>query len=226
MDRIEVIQKILDKIKGNVYLEIGVEQGVCFLKINSEIKIGVDPLPLLEDIKASLNKNSKYFEMSSDEFFNNHKDIFEEYKIDVAFVDGLHEYKQSLKDVENCLKYLSKKGIIIIHDCNPSSKISATPANLVDTAMNLPEWNWVWSGDVWKTTAHLRSLRKDLNIFVLDCDYGLGIITKGKPEDMLNFSIKEIEEMSYFDLDKDRKRILNLKKKNYFYDFLEKLKVD
>ena len=56
----------------------------------------------------------------------------------------------------------------------------------------------------------LRSQRKDLNVRVLDCDHGLGIIRRGKSENGLEFGIKEIEKMSYEDLVTDRRRLLNL----------------
>lgn len=32
-----------------------------------------------------------------------------------------------------------------------------------------------WSGDVWKSIVHLRSIRPDLRVAVLDCDSGVGI---------------------------------------------------
>src|SRR3989338_3697424 len=224
MDRIDVVQKTLDKINGKVYLEIGVENGVSFLPISAEIKVGIDILPLNENIKKYFDGKSKiYFQMNSVEFFNNYKDIFEDYKIDVAFIDGFHGYEQSLKDVENCLNYLSKKGVIIMHDCNPPSEIIATPPSLLESARKSPKWNGTWTGDVWKTIVHLRSFRNNLNIFVLNCDWGLGIITKGKSEGILNYSVKDIKKMSYFQLDEDVEELLNLKEPGYFYKLLEKI---
>jgi len=38
---------------------------------------------------------------------------------DVIFIDGLHYYKQVLKDIKNSLKILNKDGFILVHDCLP-----------------------------------------------------------------------------------------------------------
>ena len=43
MDRIKVIQSIVDKIKARMYLEIGVEFGTTFFYIKANRKIAVDP---------------------------------------------------------------------------------------------------------------------------------------------------------------------------------------
>ena len=224
MNRLEVIQKIIDKINAKTYLEIGVEFGATFSKINAERKIAVDP-----EIKISWKRKLadalkfceiKYFEMASDEFFNKHNDLFAEEKIDAAFVDGLHTYRQSLKDIENCLQFLSDKGVVVAHDCNPINEASAAPNR--ETAKKSGEKKW--SCDVWKTIAHLRSTRDDLEIFVLDCDYGMGIIRKGKPENMLNFQPEQIEKMTYNDLANNREKFLNLKDIGYFGDFLKNIK--
>jgi hypothetical protein len=45
----------------------------------------------------------------------------------------------------------------------------------------------LWSGNVWKAIAQLRSLRHDLRIAVLDCDFGVGIMRKGFPESRLSY---------------------------------------
>ena len=73
-----------------------------------------------------MNKKNWFYRMfrkTSDDFFSldAHK-VFKENKIDVAFIDGLHTYEQSLRDAVNCLKYLNKGGLHYIHDCNPQSE--------------------------------------------------------------------------------------------------------
>ena len=55
MDRKEVIEAIFDRIKGETYLEIGVDQGDIFLSVNSEIKIGIDPKPPNDRIRGVLD---------------------------------------------------------------------------------------------------------------------------------------------------------------------------
>lgn len=94
---------------------------------------------------------------------------------------------------------------------------------MLKIAKKSPEWNGNWTEDVWKTITHLRVSRRDLNIFVVDFDYGLGIITRGTTKEILEYSIKEIKEMSYIDLDENREKMLNLKSEQYFREFLKTL---
>lgn len=231
MDRLDVIQQIIDRIKAKVYLEIGVKKGKVFLNVKARKKIAVDP-----QIKINVKRKIKFFtkdfsnffneyhEMSSDQFFGKNTYLLTKLNgISVAFIDGLHTYEQSLKDVRNCLKFLKKDGFIVMHDCNPLSEAQAYPANSPEQAANSCPSNWTgdWSGDVWKTIAFLRSNRKDLNIFVLDCDHGLGIITKDKSESVLEYSKTDIDQLSYKELERNRVKILNLKAADYLQEFLE-----
>jgi len=229
-----IIQEIINRKKAKTYLEIGTGNGDCFLKIKALRKIAVDPNLLPLKIKKRklkyyfrniLNIFNEYFEMTSDDFFRMEPEILTKYRLDAAFIDGLHTYEQALKDVLNSLKFLKENGVIIMHDCNPQSEAEAFPVNSFEHAknLNLPSWTGFWSGDVWKTIVYLRSNRRDLNIFVLDCDRGLGIITRGKQKDTLEYSLKEIKNLSYKDLVKNRQKILNLKNIQYFNNFLKSL---
>ena len=142
--------------------------------------------------------------------------------LDVAFIDGLHTFSQSLQDVQNTLRYLNKNGVIILHDCNPLSETAALPAKSIREIqeLNPPGFNGIWNGDVWKTIAYLRATRKDLHVFVIDCDSGLGIITKGTPENLLEYSVEEVKNLSYSDLASNRHSMINLKDISYLEYFL------
>jgi hypothetical protein len=59
-------------------------------------------------------------------------------------------------------------------------------------------------------------------VFVLNCDYGLGIVTKGEPENMLKLTATEIESMTFYDLDNNRELILNLKGPEHLHTFMER----
>ena len=230
MNRLDVIQQIISVKKARKYLEIGVKKGKLFLKVNARKKIAVDPIFKIrpkQKMKACLfdvkNIFNEYYEMTSDRFFEtHHRRLLRLNGLDVAFVDGLHTYDQTLKDVVNCLAYLNHDGVIAMHDCNPATSAQAVPAGSRQQAANINTFDQTkeWSGDVWKTIAHLRSTRKDLNICVLDCDHGIGIITKGCPDTMLDHSLKTIDHLCYEDLENNRENILNLKPPNHLQNFL------
>jgi len=229
-NRVNVIQEIIDRKKAKTYLEIGVRAGDAFLKIKATHKLGVDPNFVISPTKKfryyfknPYNLFNKYFDMESDTFFVQEKLRLSEHGLDVVFIDGLHTFSQSLKDVQNALRYLNNNGVIVLHDCNPLSEAAAFPAVSIDEVqkINPPGFDGIWNGDVWKTIVYLRSTRKDLRVFVLDCDFGLGIITKKRPENMLNYSADAVCNLSYSDLEKERQSLINLKNFNYLQELLK-----
>jgi tetratricopeptide (TPR) repeat protein len=168
-------------------------------------------------------ETSELFYTTSDMFFEKHAaELFSQDPINVAFVDGLHTWEQTYQDVLNCLNYLSHNGVILMHDCNPPTAAAAHPAASWEAAaeMGLPGWEGLWCGDVWKSLVQLRAARKDLNIFVLDCDFGIGVVSRGKPEALLNLSKSQIMAMDFADFDTNRQGLVNLKPQDYLYEFL------
>jgi len=233
VDRTVIAQGILDALGGGTYLEIGVSTGVSFIPIRARIKWGVDPAYILTKrrllkyaVFSCLGiKIEKLFRMTSDEFFIEKKAMLAANGITVCLVDGLHTYQQSLRDVLNTLEYLEPNGVILMHDCNPSTELMALPAASIDELIRkgIPGWNGAWSGDVWKAVVHLRSLRNDVNAFVLDCDTGLGVVKKGRPETRLSYSESEIGDMNFQFLALHRKKLLGLQSEDYLSGFLYEL---
>ena len=225
MDRLHIIQALMANKKLNNYLEIGVFNGHIFFRIRSHFKVAVDPEFQFDGLRKlgktlinPYNLYNHYFEKTSDDFFQQDAPgLFRDKKIDIALIDGMHEYEFALRDIENTLKYGSEEIVIVVHDCNPKTR---------EAGVSFEEWKarnftGTWNGDVWKAILHLRSLRKDLHAFVLDCDHGLGIITKGKPEESLPYTKEEIKKFTYSDFEAHRKEWLNLKPEEYFYDFFK-----
>jgi hypothetical protein len=134
--------------------------------------------------------------MTSDEFFDQIAPTLN-YKYDIIFIDGLHLTEQVDKDIENSLKYLNENGTIVLHDCNPSYELQIVP--------RIYEY---WSGDVWKSIVKLKHNRKDLDIFVVDTDTGLGLISKKESKISGTIELEKKLEWKYFD--KNRKELLNL----------------
>ncbi|PPL00533.1 class I SAM-dependent methyltransferase [Parapedobacter indicus] len=219
MNRLQLIKSLVKKRNYKHYLEIGVFNGHILFRIPSTLKIAVDPsfrFTWLRKWGKTLlkphNLRNRYYQKTSDTFFvEDACRIFDGKKIHIALIDGMHEYAYALRDVENTLQYLDDNGVIIMHDCNPVS---------ADAAATFDEWQTKkpgtpWNGDVWKTIMHLRCNRDDIRVFVIDCDHGLGIITKGVPDDMLSFTPEQVEELTYAHLECNRDKWLNLKSVDY-----------
>ncbi|MDR6569911.1 Predicted O-methyltransferase YrrM [Chitinophaga ginsengisegetis] len=233
MNRIAVIKSLLQRTKAKVYVEIGVDTGYVFFSLNAPVKakIAVDPefrFSFRAWLRTKLRPgNAKYFQVTSDQFFADQKEMLRRDGIDVAFVDGLHTYKQCYQDIVNCLEYLNDGGFIVVHDVNPPNAACESPVGASQQEVlakaergEIPDWTGAWTGDVWKSIAMLRT-RKDLQVFTIDSDWGIGVITKGTPESVLDVSIPAIEAMSYADLEKNRYELINLKPSHYFFEFLQ-----
>lgn len=259
-NRHEVAQQVLNHIRGDTFLEIGLDTAEPFFSMQAKRKIGVDPVPSHSLIARLLKKSNvtsfvysnslcndkaditisakidcqipssikdgsaELYYLTSDLFFEQQaQTIFSKSSIDVALIDGLHTYEQSYKDVINTLNYMQPRGVILIHDCNPPTEIMALPASSWEDIKNrnIPGWDRRWCGDVWKSIVRLRATREDLKIFVLDCDYGIGVVSKGSPEGRLNLSSPEIDGLSFAHLSKNANELINLKPPEYLFKFLQ-----
>ena len=207
---VNFINDLFSNSKYNTYLEIGVRNGGTFKKIKGpELKLAVDIKKYAEFNK--LCKNEMFFEMTSDQFFDEYAaKILGKRKVDVAFIDGYHEFYQVMKDFNNIEEYISENGIIFIHDCNP-----------VSWKYEGEQYGGNWNGDVWKAIYYLRKYRKGLNIVTLNCDQGIGTVwgfgNKTKKENEVNSDeMKKIKILKYDFLDLNRKNILNLKSPFYW----------
>ena len=191
MTRTEIINYLINKIDAKSYLEIGVrEPEGNYSKIICENKVAVDPVPLSPGIIA----------LTSDAFFAQNKDTF-----DIIFIDGLHIADQVERDIINSLAVLRPGGYIICRDMNPTEHLMQ---------MVPIQTTGAWTGDCWKAWVKLRSERDDLSMYVLDTDFGVGIIKRGEQEKILLNGLK----LTYSNLTSNRKEWLNLINSNMLYE--------
>lgn len=225
--RVDVLNYLIKVYDVKNYLEIGVNRGKCFFNIKgAKQRIAVDPYfnfsfikKIRYLVKNPHNFKNKYFEMTSDRFFDMHHKFLKNNPINLTFIDGLHTFSQSLKDTLNSLKYLSDQGIIILHDCNPQDKIAAFPASNIEDARikfsSHKSWKNIWNGDVWKTIVFLRKNYPELTVSVLDTDHGLGVVKKIPTQEVLppifdSIANEDIPQLEYSFLASHRKELLNL----------------
>jgi len=187
--RYDIINYLIEKYKLINYLEIGVFQGENIRKVKALYKNGVDP-----GAEGYVVPEVDY-PMTSDAFFDlirGHEDI----KYDIIFIDGLHEYSQVKKDIENSLNHLQPNGFILMHDCNP-----------VSYDAQLPDRQTIaWNGDVWKAFVEFKQNNPIFECCVIDTDFGVGFI-KNNGESFMTLSLID---MDYQTFDSSRKKYLNL----------------
>ncbi len=237
MDRIEFIQRIFRNTNFENYLEIGCEEGDSFLPIAAKNKIAVDPnfqipfsVKLKWMFKQPRNIRNQYFEEESNTFFKRRAYLKQLKPFDVVLIDGLHTFQAALNDVFNSCKYLNPNGVIVMHDCYPPYRAAALATAAFPTKAEQAAtvgWDGGWCGDVWKTIVYLRrNASSYLAVCVLDTDLGLGIIRPRKGTNYQELSIDqeqfaEINQLTYDDLVKDPKLLLNLKAEAYAATILD-----
>jgi hypothetical protein len=155
--------------------------------------------------------------VTSDAFFAENKTLLEANILDLAFIDGLHTFEQSLLDTINTLKYLDDNGVIVLHDCNPLDELAAYPAISIDHARkeleNHKDWKNIWNGDVWKTIVYIRKNHPELTAFVLNTDHGLGFVYKKERKNVPEIfnSFDAIADLDYAFFEANRNDLIDLK---------------
>lgn len=154
MTRWEIINAFAKERNYESYLEVGVFRGECIDQVKIFARTGVDPDP----------EAPAEYHCTSDEYFN----AYPEHKYDFIFIDGLHNAEQVWRDIQNALNHLNRNGVIMLHDCMPTTEKMQIP----DTISHQGE---EWTGDCWK--AYWKALKElPYRVYLLNHDYGCGII--------------------------------------------------
>ena len=186
------------------YLEIGVEYGFTLEAVKLDTKYAVDPNPKFNSVFKP--KNTKVFKNTSDLYFHS---LPPEVKFDLVYIDGLHTFQQTFKDLLNVLNHLNERAVVVIDDTVPSDSYSALPdpmqAYSAREAAGAPN-DFSWHGDVFKLVSILdnsKSLAFRLaTIYDLDnpktvlwCDS-----SKSWGENVFPSSNLEIQKLQYGDV--------------------------
>ena len=180
--RLYIVQDIINKKNYQNYLEIGCFDDELFNHIKCPKKTGVDPVS-----GGTIRK-------TSDQFFKKNMDNF-----DCIFIDGLHEYFQVKKDIQNSLRFLNEGGIILLHDCLPN--------NYFEQAT--PRCQWTWNGDVWKAIVEFRG-KKEVDVYTINADHGIGVIFKRSNQNLLDYSVSDYKKIPFKEYFKNYKKMMNV----------------
>jgi len=116
-------------------------------------------------------------------------------KFQLILIDGLHHAEQVYRDIDNALAALATGGTIVCHDMNPTDYQQQV----------IPRSQRIWTGDCWKAWVRLRSERADLDMKVVETDYGCGIIRAGSQN-----TLSALPELEWGAFVKNRREWLNL----------------
>jgi hypothetical protein len=195
------LNRLAKALGARSYLEIGVEQGWTFDLVKVAERTAVD-LTFDLDMDDYPSETTTFAEMSSDEFF---ADLPASKQFDLIYVDGLHTFEQTYRDLCNCLLHSHLRTAILVDDTLPSDVYSSLRDE--EQALAFREATGddgsAWHGDTYKVVFAVHD-------FHLGLDYRT-IVGAGNPQTLiwrsnagkrkpLLDSMEAISRLTYFDL--------------------------
>ncbi|VXC14227.1 class I SAM-dependent methyltransferase [Nocardioides sp. AX2bis] len=156
MNRHELLARLHEDLQPRTYLETGINTGRS-LSLSRASSVGIDPeFSITEEVQADVH----LARTSSDEFFARRRPLahLPVPVVDLAFVDGMHLAEYALRDVVAVERFTSATSVLVIDDVLPRKVVMA----------NRKRSTTRWTGDVYKATAALRTLRPDLVVVEID----------------------------------------------------------
>lgn len=155
------INALADVLGGEIrYLEVGVQYGRTLEDVEAEERWAVDPLPLFD--LERLPPNVRVYAQTSDEFFAS---LDESRTFHIVFLDGLHHFEQTYRDLVHASGHLCEESAIVIDDVVPRDSFAAMrnqDAALAQRSAQGVEGH-EWQGDVFKIMAVLRDHHSDIS---------------------------------------------------------------
>ena len=188
---LEFIKFLAGQIAPSSYFEIGTRMGASLAQVDCDA-ICVDPAFAVSTNVIKKRKRSLFFQTTSDDFFATY-DVKQFYPngIDLAFLDGMHQFEFLLRDFMNAEKYCRKDSVIFLHDCLPFTKN-------ITARIQTPG---AWAGDVWKVIPILKKFRPDIKAVMFDCPpTGLVALTNLDPNSSVLSEVYDQVVAEYLDV--------------------------
>ena len=183
-DYLTLLARLHRALEPRNYLEIGVRRGDSLALATCPV-IGIDPA-MAPKREVFREKPSVFlFPLTSDTFFERHDPtaLFGR-PVDMAFLDGLHEYETLLRDFVNTERHCQSNSVVVLHDCLPTD-LGMVRRSLQDPPGPTRDPS-AWAGDVWKLVPILRRHRPDLRMCLVNAPpTGLVMITGLDPSNVL-----------------------------------------
>jgi len=202
--------KVLEKVhllygKDYCYFEIGTNKGNS-MRLSNGNAVGVDPNFIAKQNIINKKQSLSLYQTTSDSFFEKQASkVFQNTKINVAFIDGLHHGDQVFVDFVNTEKHSNENTIFFFHDILPRT---------YETALRNRETQ-MWTGDVWKAIWLLYRERKDLDFYFIDAPPSGLLMVK------YNSNIS-LENQS--NVEENKQKINTIEDKD-LYDYLDNIKI-
>lgn len=158
------LNALMGALDGTAYLEVGVSRGFTLEAVQANRRVGVDPSIGFDP--ADLPRGVELHRTTSDRYFGYRGPKRE---FDLIFLDGLHEFRQTYRDVVNALAALREGGVILIDDVVPSSEAAAAPTSREADRLRAPDASDVgaWMGDVFRVVPTILSAHPEIRLLTI-----------------------------------------------------------
>ncbi len=149
------------------YLEIGVETGATLLEVAVEQRTGVDPC-FAFDWQSHQGKDGLQLHRCSSDLFFAGLEASTHY--DLIFLDGLHTFEQTYRDIVHALRHSHPGTVILIDDTAPSDVFSSCRDQQECLSLRSRYANSSdiqWHGDSYKVVPLLALFHCDLCLLTL-----------------------------------------------------------
>jgi hypothetical protein len=200
LSRFEVVQSFLDLFECPAFLEIAVFQSDTFDRVAAPIKVLVDQNSVCEATNRIENlQKTRVFRLTSDQYF--YENTHEQNKFDVIYIDGLHTFEQSLRDLLNSIACLNPNGVIIIDDIIPNSYVASLPdlalVSRLRTQMGMQDVSWM--GDVFKLVFLIQSSFQQYSYATVQENRGQLVLwpERRRASELVDRKIEHISRLEY-----------------------------
>lgn len=180
------------------YLEIGVCTGRTFHKVEAARKVAVDPEFRFDHHAAQReHPRSHYHPVTSDEYFGSI--IADDELFDVIFLDGLHTFEQTLRDLNNALSHLQPRGVVLIDDVTPPTYLASIPnrQNFFEVRTWLGLTDQRWMGDVYKLLYFIDSFCQQLTFRTIANNHGQAVVWRQRRPAVKERTMGAIAELDF-----------------------------
>jgi hypothetical protein len=207
MNIVDISKNLLSMTVGRTFAEISKGVPIAFKSIAALANVLINNDVLTEDIKDSMISGSMHIKEEPDVWMkNNPNEMF-----DMV----LYEYKRDTEDevwngLNAALEHVKDDGYLVFRNALPNAEYQQLDRKAFLKMNDRPDNAWV--GKVWRAVVRLRSERRDLDIFVVNCNWGVAVVQKCEPKE--KFTLSALPDYSVFE--KNEGYYLNLKEVEWY----------
>ncbi len=175
---VQTLADVHRRLRPRTYFEIGARRGSS-LRVAGCASLAVDPHFQLEEGVVGSKPICILHQSTSDEFFATRDPVeILGARIDLAFIDGMHQLEFVLRDFIGTERSVNPGSMIVLDDICPRD-LYMSRRTFVPDAVQPTRYKGFWTGDVWKMIPILREYRPGLDVRCIDTrPTGLAVCTR------------------------------------------------